>query len=165
MWCEGKGAVNKLAKPQLGMISGNVASYARCLNSTKRLKQIEEANQLMATVAEVSADIQNEKEAQKVKVTERKKVLKEKKASVIAKEAAERAMELPKLWPIMEDFEEGRKEIHLLNTTLFPKLYLAKILKCYCDAKPTGIAKKSKEEIYAEVMACFEVSKAAVIPL
>ena len=51
----------------------------------------------MATVAEVSADIENEKEAQKAKATERKKVLKEKKASVIAKEAAECAVELPKL--------------------------------------------------------------------
>jgi len=162
---KGKGAVNKLAKRRLDMISGNVASHARCLNSTKHLKQIEEVNQLVATVAEVSADIENEKEAQKVKATERKKALKEKKASVIAKEAAERAMELPKLRPIMEDFEEGRKDINLLNTTLFPKPYLVKILKCYYDAKPTGIAKKSKEEIYAEVMACFEASKAAVIPL
>jgi len=162
---KGKGAVNKLAKRRLDMISGNVASYARCLNSAKRLKQIEEVNQLVATVAEVSADIANEKEAQQVKATERKKVLKEKKASVIAKEAAERAIELPKLLPIMQDFEEGRKDIHLLNTTLFPKPYLVKILKYYYDAKPTGIAKKSKEEIYAEVMACFEASKTAVVPL
>jgi len=35
---------------------------------------------------------------------------------------------------------------------------------CY-DSKPTGIAKKSKEDICAEAMACFEVSKTAVVPL
>jgi len=61
------------------------------------------------------------KEAQKAKATERQKVLKEEKASVIAKEAAERAVELPKLRPIVQDFEEGRKDVHLLNATLFPK--------------------------------------------
>jgi len=157
--------VNKLAKRRLDMISGNIASHARCLNSTNRLKQIEEANQLVATVAEVSADVENEKEAQKVQATERKKVLKEKKAQVIAEEAAERAVELPKLRPIVEDFKEGRKDIHLLNTTLFPKPCLVKILKCCCDAEPTGIAKRSKEEIHVEVMARFEASKTAVLPL
>ena len=162
---KGKGAVNKLAKQRLDMISGNVASYARCLNSSKRLKQIEEVNQLVATVAEVSADIANEKEAQQVKATERKNVLKQKKASVIAKEAAERAVELPKLQPIMQDFEEGRRDIHLLNTALFPKPHLVKILKHCYDSKPTGVAKKSKEEIYAEVTKCFEASKVAVVPL
>jgi len=65
----------------------------------------------------------------------------------------------------MEDFEEGRKDIHLLNTTLFPKPHLVKTLKCCYDSKPTGIAKKSKEDIYAEAMACFEASKTAVVPL
>ena len=137
---KGKGAANKLAERQLDVVSGNVASHARCLNSTKRLKQIEEASQLVAAVAEVSADVENEKEAPKAKATERKKVLKEKKASVIAKEAAERAMELPKLRPMMQDFEEGRKDIHLLNATLFPKPCLVKILKHCHGAKPMGLS-------------------------
>jgi len=120
---------------------------------------------LAATAAEVTADMDNEKEAQQVKATERKKVLKEKKAAVIAKEAAERAVELPKLAPIMRDFEEGRKDIHLLNTPLFPKPYLVKMLKHYYASKPTGVQKKSKEEICGEAMKCFEASKVAVLPL
>jgi len=37
---KGKGAVNKLAKQRLDMISGNVASHARCLNSAEQPKQI-----------------------------------------------------------------------------------------------------------------------------
>jgi len=53
---KGKGAAKKLAERQLDVISGNVASHARCLNSTKRLKQIEEACQLVAAVAGVPAD-------------------------------------------------------------------------------------------------------------
>jgi len=162
---KGKGAQNKLAKRRLDMTSGNVSSCSRCLNDPKHLKQIKEVNQLAATVAEVTADMDNEKEAQQVKATERKKVLKQKKAAVIAKEAAERAVELPKLAPIMRDFEEGRKDIHLLNTTLFPKPYLVKMLKCYYDSKPTGVAKKSKQEIYDEVIKCFETNKVATVPL
>jgi len=60
---KGKGAQNKLAKHRLDMMSGNVASCSRCMNDPKHLKQIQEVNQLAATVAEVSADVDNEKEA------------------------------------------------------------------------------------------------------
>jgi len=162
---KGKGAQSKLAKRRLDMMSGNVASYSRCMNDPKRLKQIQEVNQLAATIAEVSADIDNEKEAIKKKAVQKVKASKEKKAAVIAKEAEERARELPKLSPLMLDFEEGRKDITILNTPLFPKPYLVKMLKCCYASKPTGVQKKSKEEIYGEVMKCFEASKVAVLPL
>jgi len=64
---KGKGAANKLAKCQLNVISGNVALHTRCLHSAKRLKQIQEVNQLVAVVTEVMADIANEKAAQNSK--------------------------------------------------------------------------------------------------
>jgi len=162
---KGKGAQNKLAKRRLDMISGNVSSYSRCLNDPKRLKQIKEVNQLAATVAAVTADIENEKQAKKKKADQNVKASKEKKAAQIAKEAAERAIELPKLRPLMLDFETERRDVAVLNSTLFPKAYLAKILKHCYDAKPIGIAKKSKQEIYEEVIKCFEASKDAVVPL
>jgi len=41
--------------------SGNIASYSRCLNDSKRLEEIAELSQLAATVAEVSAEEENEK--------------------------------------------------------------------------------------------------------
>jgi len=67
--------------------------------------------------------------------------------------------------PLMLDFKEGPKDVTVLNTPLFPKPYLVKALKCYYSSKPTGVQKKSKEEICGEVMKCFEASKVAVLPL
>jgi len=60
----------------------------------------------------------------------------------------------------MEDFESGRKDVKLLNTPLFPKPYLLKTLKHCYNAKPTGAQKMSKEDVYNEVMKCFEAGKA-----
>ena len=153
---KGKGAQNKLAKRRLDMISGNVSSYSRCMNDPKRLKQIQEVNQLAATVAAVTADIANEKKMVSIKKAQKVKATKEKKATKQAEAEAQRAVELPKLQPIMGDFETGRRDITILNTPMFPKPYLIKILKYYYNAKPIGAQKKTKLEIYDEVMKCFE---------
>jgi len=144
---KGKGAQNKLAKRRLDMISGNVSFYSRCLNGPKRLKQIKEVNQLAATVASATAEMDEEKRAKIEKTAQNVKVSKEKKAKKEAEEEAERAFELPKLKPLMNDFETGCREIKLLNTPMFPKPYLLKMLKQYCNAKPTWAQKKTKEEI------------------
>jgi len=84
-YVKGKGAANKLAEHRPDVISGNVALCARCLNGAKRLKQIQEANQLVATAAEVSADIANEKAAQKAKAPEKKEATIEKKVEAQAR--------------------------------------------------------------------------------
>jgi len=161
---KGKGAQNKLAKRRLDMISGNVSSYSRCLNDPKRLKQIKEMNQLAATVASVTAEMEEEKRAQAEKTAQNVKASILKKAKKKAEEEAERAVELPKLQPLMEDFETGRKEITVLNTTLFPKPYLLKILKYYYNVKVVGATKRNKQSIYEEVVKCFDEAK-AVIPI
>ena len=66
--CKGQGAVQKVAKRRLDMISGNVASYSRYLNDEKRLAEIKELNELTSAVAEVSADKMNEKKRKKDKI-------------------------------------------------------------------------------------------------
>jgi len=119
---------------------------------------------LAATVASVTAEMEEEKRAQVEKTARNVKASKEKKAKKQAEEEAERAVELPKLKPLMEDFETGCRDIAALNTTLFPKPFLIKTLKCYYNAKPTGAPKKTKEDIYNEVIKCFEAGK-AVIPI
>jgi len=161
---KGKGAQNKLAKRRLDMMSGNASSYSRCLNDPKRLKQIKEMNQLAAAVASVTAEMEEEKRAQVEKTAQNVKASKEKKAKKQAEEEAERAVELPKLKPLIEDFETGRRDIASLNATLFPKPFLTKMLKCCCNAKPTGAQKKTKQETCEEAMTCFEAGK-LVIPL
>jgi hypothetical protein len=44
--CKGNGAVKKIARRRLEMISGNVASYSRLLNDGKRLEEIKEVHEL-----------------------------------------------------------------------------------------------------------------------
>jgi len=68
------------------------------------LKQTKEVNQLAAAVAEGTADMDNKKETNKKKADQKIKASKEKKASITAEEAAVRAVELPKLAPLMLDF-------------------------------------------------------------
>jgi len=121
-------------------------------------------NQLAAAVASVTAEMEEEKRAQVEKTAQNVKASKEKKAKKQAEEEAERAVELPKLKPLMEDFETGRRDIACLNTTLFPKPFLIKILKHYYNAKPTGVQKKTNQELCEEAMTCFEAGK-LVIPI
>jgi len=161
---KGKGAQNKLAKRRLDVISGNASSYSRCMNDPKHLKQIKEVNKLAATVAEVTADIDNEKKQNAAKKAQMVNATKEKKVTKIAEEEAEHAVELPKLKPLMEDFETEHRDVACLNTTLFPKPFRTKTLKHCHNAKPTGAQKKSKQETHQEVMTCFEAGK-LVIPI
>ena len=155
---KGKGAVNKLAKRRLDMISGNVASYARCLNSTKRLKQIQEVNELVATVAEVSADIEKEKTAQKVKALEKKDAAVKKKSLAEAKEKIKRQSMLPGLKFLMEDFISGRRRIE--DFFLLPKQQHQHILKHYYELQPKGWTNMNKEQLHKEIVKAFEAAKA-----
>jgi len=57
----GKGAKRKLGKRRLDVISGNVTSCTTYLNNPKHLNQIQEVNQITATVAEVIMDMDKAK--------------------------------------------------------------------------------------------------------
>lgn len=100
---QGKGAKNKAAKRQINMISGNIASCSRCLNDAKRLKQLEEVNQWMATTAEVTAEAAKSKKQQQVKAAQKLRAKKSKKKADEAKEAADRAKTLSGLQTAMDD--------------------------------------------------------------
>ena len=140
------------------MISGNVASYARCLNSTKRLKQIQEVNELVATVAEVTADIGKEKTAQKVKALEKKDAAVKKKSLAEAKEKIKRQSMLPGLKFLMEDFISGRRRIE--DFFLLPKQQHQHILKYYYELQPKGWTNMNKEQLHKEIVKAFEAAKA-----
>ena len=49
------------------MLEGNISSYSRILNGPKRLKLYKETNQLVASLAEVSADREAEAVAKREK--------------------------------------------------------------------------------------------------
>ena len=93
------------------MITGGVASYARCLNGPAMLKQIEEVNMIAASVAEVglSADMEANKkrkaETAAAKLAKRKAKAKKQETD----EAAKKVELLPSLTAAMEPFLSGQK--------------------------------------------------------
>jgi len=160
---KGKGAKNKVAKRCIDMISGNMSSHSRCLNDVKRLKQLEEVNQLTATVAEVTAEAAATKKEQQVKAAQKLKAKKTKKKEDDAKEASKRAEALPGLQAIMDDFINGNKttnEFGNLTVTV-----LVNILKYFYTDRPKGLAKMSKQSLVEEVLKRFETAAAAEQPI
>ena len=130
--CKGKGATQKTAKRRLDVISGGVASYARCLNDPAQLKMIAEVTAIAASFAEVSADmIANKKQKQEeaaAKAAATKAKAKKKKAD----EAAKKVELLPSLTAAMEPFLSGEK-----TPAAFSELNngpLKNLIKYYCDA-------------------------------
>lgn len=146
---QGKGAKNKAAKRQINMISGNIASCSRCLNDAKRLKQLEEVNQWMATTAEVTAEAAKSKKQQQVKAAQKLRAKKSKKKADEAKEAADRAKTLSGLQTAMDDFKQGTKDPTQLGNLTVP--VLVNILKHHHAERPKGLAKMSKQTLVEEV--------------
>ena len=137
---KGKGAKQKMAKRRLDMIEGNISSYSRCLNSSKRLKAITECNQLAASMAEVTAELDNQKSVKRAEAAQKVKDKLEKKAAAKQKEDAKRKELLPKLESIMEPFLNGSKTYLALSG--LTKSCIVDILKYYYNdpeaAKPSA---------------------------
>ena len=153
---KGKGAKNKIAKRRIDMISGNVSSYSRCLNDAKRLKQLEEVNQLTVTVAGVAAEAAATKKEQQLKAAQKLKSKKAKKQLDEEKERAKRKEALPALQTIVDEFAQGKKdrmEFGNLTATV-----LVNLLKHYFTDKPKGLAKMSKQALAEEVLKRFDAT-------
>ena len=58
---KGKVEVHKIAKRRLDIIEGNVNSYSKLRNDPKRLKRIKYFNQICASVADISEEVQQQK--------------------------------------------------------------------------------------------------------
>ncbi len=56
---KGKGAVQKIAKRRLDTIQGNINSHLKVLNNPERLAAIAEHSELIASVAESSANAEH----------------------------------------------------------------------------------------------------------
>ena len=83
---KGKGAITKIAKRRIDMIDGNVNSYSKVLNSPKRLRLIKEHNDLIAAVAEVSAEVEELKTHRRLLKEQKVPERKEKKQSLATKD-------------------------------------------------------------------------------
>mgnify|MGYP001002017224 FL=1 len=65
--CIGDGAKKKLAKCRINIISSNVNSYSRLVNSEEQLKNAVEVNGIAALLGEIRADADEERAAKAAK--------------------------------------------------------------------------------------------------
>ena len=108
---KGKGAVQKIAKRKIDFIEGNVNSYSRLLNTPGRLEAIKDHVELVATVAEVSAEADGEK-ARKKQRREKDAVEKaQKRAASAEKETRKMEEMLPLLNSDVNKYKIRAKEI------------------------------------------------------
>ena len=88
---KGNGEVHKIAKRRLDVIEGNVNRYYKLFNDPKRLKSINNFNQLCASVVEVSEEVEQRKVQRKERKETEAVEKAQRKADLDAKEAANKA--------------------------------------------------------------------------
>jgi hypothetical protein len=107
----GEGAKKKLAKRRIELLSGNIASYSRVLNSEAQLQHLKDMNSLTAILGEISAD----QDAAKEKKSNEKKLAaaeKEKqKATAQTAELAKKEALMPELAAIVASIDSGSADV------------------------------------------------------
>jgi hypothetical protein len=148
--CKGNGAVKKIARRRLEMISGNVASYSRLLNDEKRLEEIKEVHELTSAVAAVSADMENSKKrkAEKAVAEEEKKRQRKKQDKEEAAKKKERSM--PTIKVLMDKFEKGEVAPTPENFSKMNASDLKLILLYYFDYEK-GVSTWKKDKLAGTV--------------
>ena len=139
---KGEGAVQKIAKRKLDIVSGGVSSHSRCLNDPSRLAAIKERLQMVASAAEISADFENEKKrkADDAALAAAEKEAKKKRE---AEEEAAKTLELqPKLEELMEPFHAGDKTPAEFQEFTVP--VLKELIRYYYQQRPVGLGTMSK---------------------
>ena len=150
---KGAGAKNKVARRRLDILEGNVSSYARCLNDTKRMGALKELNELVASVATISAETDADKQRKKDDAATRAKEKQEKKKQVVAEYETTRAKKLPELEALMEGRIDHESEDSMRKLFLaLNRRQMLDLLKYYYEAKVAGVAKLQKDELAEELM-------------
>ena len=150
---KGAGAKNKVARRRLDILEGNVSSYARCLNDTKRMGALKELNELVASVATISAETDADKQRKKDDAATRAKEKQEKKKQVVAEYETTRAKKLPELEALMEGIDhESEDSMRKLFLALNRRQMLDLLKYYYYEAKVAGVAKLQKDELAEELM-------------
>jgi len=151
---KGSGAIQKIAKRRLDMISGNVASYSRVLNDAKRLKEVAEVNQLTSLCAEVSADIIQEKLRKKEKKAVEDKKKKEKAKKKEDEQAEKKRKALPIVEALMAPYVSNERDCSPENMDKLTAAQLKDILKYFFNYNK-GLQKASKAMCVAKVVELF----------
>jgi phosphomevalonate kinase len=148
---KGEGAVQKVAKRRIDVISGNINSYSRVLNDPNRLAMIEEVNRMAAAVAEVSADIDTNKRQRTEAAAEKAAAIAKKKIRKELEEAAKAEELRPKLEAVLKPFLFGPETVKGLNN--LSKSMLQDLIQYYYKSKPTGLRTMKKEDLVVTLAA------------
>ena len=149
-----KGAVQKIAKRKIDFIEGNVNSYSRLLNNPRRLESIKDHVELVATVAEVSAEADDEKARKKLRREKDTAERAQKKAALAEKEAKKMEEMLPLLNSDVNKYTNRAKEIERVD--LIKEIdkecklpYLKELFMYYYGMKKGELNGKKKAELVA----------------
>jgi len=149
---QGKGAVQKIAKRRLDAIQGNINSHSKVLNNPQRLAAIEEHSELIASVAECSADVERNRLLKRQKKEKEEADKKKKKAEKVEEEAKKREEILPVLTANVLKYMNRAKEVDQetimkeMNKE-YKKAFLVDILVYYYAMKKGDASSKSKLEL------------------
>jgi hypothetical protein len=108
---KGKGAMQKIAKRKIDFIEGNVNSYSKMLNNPERLEAIKDHAELIAAVAEVTAEADEEKARKKQRREKDTLEKTQKKAATVEIEAREKEKMLPRLHSDVNKYKNRAKEV------------------------------------------------------
>jgi len=154
--CKGRGAQQKIAQRRLDMISGNISSYSRCLNDSKRLREVEELNGLTAAIANVSADVERERASKRQKRDEANKKRLEKQMAAAEKEKEKKENAILRSRELLRPLVCGQKDASATYFGKWKKTDCENVLK-YCY-ELVGNRGRKKEEICNELETAFQNS-------
>ena len=161
---KGKGAMKRLAKRRLDVIEGNINSYSRCLNDPKRMKAMMDHNQLVASVAEISADNEKDRMEKRTDLAAKNKAKEDKKQRAVNAFEKTKATKTPELAKLMEEkvlffasekhdtFQEYKQALQSYFASNLTKKQMMDLIKYYHCGKVVGMVKMSKEDLVEELL-------------
>ena len=89
-----------------------VASYARCLNDKKHIGSLKEYNELVASVAEISAEMEVEKKRKRDEAASKLKAQQEKREQAAKEFETIQEVKMPELREFMKDRSAASDALH-----------------------------------------------------
>ena len=144
--CIGDKAKKRIAKRRIDFVTGNINSYARCLNGPRQLEKIKTYNQLAASMAE----LQKEKMEQKaVNSADKKKAEEEKAAKKLEKDRKDKEEYVRQLPICSAHIEKGIQ--HILSLTVPEKISILKHIYNHEEAK-SNLKKARADELLSALV-------------
>ena len=150
---KGKGAVQRLAKRRLDIVSGSVASYSRLMNGEKRVTELQELNDFIAAVAEVTAEQEQAKKKRKADLEAELKAKEVKKAKTLAEEERKKEELQGPLTELLEPWLMGGRDLCHFNELNCEQL--RNIIKYFYEEKVVGLGTLPKHSLVHQVCCLF----------